>query len=134
MEIHTERKIFSYHLLRRFNDCIKELDKGQIKPKADWRAAASPKTERTNIFLLLLYSPWQKNKQIRLFVFWENLRPQICLWFYLTFSFLDGLPSKNLKDLTFLLRNNQALPLGRPEGHQQRLLSQQTRLGTTLQR
>ena len=72
--------------------------KGQIKPKADWRAIDSPK-KRTNefvgFFAMTVWKylkfrfqvssisglSWQK-KQIRLFIFWENL----CFRFYLTFK------------------------------------------------
>ena len=64
-----------------------EATKGQIKPKADWRAIDSPK-KRTNEFffhdspeiLEILISSFKyfrtvmaKNKQIHSFVFWENL-------------------------------------------------------------
>ena len=49
------------------------LCKGQIKPEADWGAVDSPK-KRTNSFVFLLWKEKQKNKQIRLFVFWENLQ------------------------------------------------------------
>ena len=48
--------------------------KGEIKPKADWRAVDFSK-KRTNNFVLfaLLFGFSQQTKQIRLFVFWENL-------------------------------------------------------------
>ena len=55
--------------------------KGQIKPKADWPAIDCPK-KRTNEFVLsgnkissfkYFWTDKQKNKQICLFVFWENL-------------------------------------------------------------
>ena len=46
------------------------LSKRQIKPKADWGAVDSHKN-RTNEIVLNFMA---KKKQIRLFVFWENLR------------------------------------------------------------
>ena len=44
--------------------------KGQIKPKADWRAADSPK-KRTNKFVFVAFLLFTAKKHK---VFWENLR------------------------------------------------------------
>ena len=43
--------------------------KGQIKPKADWRAVDSPKKQRTNLVFFA-----ERQKQICSFVFLENLQ------------------------------------------------------------
>ena len=48
------------------------MGKGQIKPKADWRAVDSPK-KRTNEFGFFAVKSKKTKKQIRSFVFWENL-------------------------------------------------------------
>ena len=58
--------------------------KGQIKPKANWRAVDSPK-KRTNEFVLFAFLLLTANKT-DLFVNWENLRRPNCFRFYLTFS------------------------------------------------
>ena len=52
------------------------MTKGQIKPKADWRAADSPK-KQTNEFVFvafLLFTAKKKKERNCSFVFWENLR------------------------------------------------------------
>ena len=51
------------------------LTKGQLKPKADLRAIDSPKelTDEFVLFAFLLFTA-NKSNQIRLFVFYENLR------------------------------------------------------------
>ena len=48
-----------------------QVTKGQIKPKADWRAVDSPK-KQTNKFVF--FAVKSKKAKIRSFVFWENLR------------------------------------------------------------
>ena len=45
------------------------LFKGQMKPKADWRAINSPQ-KQTNEFVL--FAPFFHSKQT-IFIFWENL-------------------------------------------------------------
>ena len=52
-----------------------EVTKGQIKPKADWRATDSPK-KRRNKFVFFHDSPeiLETIKKNRSFVFWENLK------------------------------------------------------------
>ena len=62
------------------------LGKGQIKPKADWRAVDSPK-KRTNEFVLFAFLLFTANKT-NLFVRFlgESTARQSCFWFYLTFS------------------------------------------------
>ena len=65
------------------------MTKGQIKPKADWRAADSPK-KQTNEFVFvafLLFTAKKKRKKeiVRLF-FGRIYGVQICFWFYLTFN------------------------------------------------
>ena len=54
------------------------VHKGQIKPKADWRAMDSPK-KRTNEFVEIssfkYFRTVKKKKQIGFFGFWENLWP-----------------------------------------------------------
>ena len=68
------------------------FSKGQIKPKADWRAIDSPKKWTNKFVLLAVNSKKQKSKK-KLFVrsvfflvfFWKNLRPTNLL--YLTFRF-----------------------------------------------
>ena len=53
--------------------------KAQIKPKADWRAVDSPK-KQMNEFVLFAVNSKKQTKQIRLFVFRENLRRINLLW------------------------------------------------------
>ena len=48
------------------------IAKGQIKPKADWRAVDSPK-KRMNEFELFAVKSKKANKTNHLFGFWENL-------------------------------------------------------------
>ena len=52
---------------------VLKVVKGQLIPKADWRAIDSPKNERMNLFCLL-FLLFTETNQIRAFVFWENLR------------------------------------------------------------
>ena len=59
--------------------------KGQVKPKADWRAVDSHK-KQTNLFCLLFCFS-QKTKQIHSFIFWgDSVARQSCFRFYLTFN------------------------------------------------
>ena len=58
-------------ILSRYNIPVFFIPKGQIKPKADWRAVDSPK-KRTNEFLLFAFLLFTAKET--LLVFWENLR------------------------------------------------------------
>ena len=59
-------------ILSRYNIPVFFIPKGQIKPKADWRAVDSPK-KRMNEFVLFAFCFSQKAKHIHFFVFCENL-------------------------------------------------------------
>jgi hypothetical protein len=58
------------------------LPKGQIKPKADWHAADSPK-KRTIKFVFVAFLLFT-GKETNFY------GAQICFWFYLTFNNLCG--------------------------------------------
>ena len=49
------------------------LSKGQIKPKADWRAVDSPK-KQTNKFVFVTLKSKKVKKTSSFVHFWENLR------------------------------------------------------------
>ena len=70
-----------------FNQWEDWIDKGQIKPKADWRAVDSPKkgVNEFILFAFLLFTTNKSNLFVRSFL-GESMARQSCFWFYLTFS------------------------------------------------
>ena len=87
--------------------------KGQIKPKVDWRAKDSPKKQRKNFFFAYLPFTAKKTKFVCLF-FGRIYGGQICLKFYLTFSFLNFLKSVTYKGVSYkpILRLVQSISGG----------------------
>ena len=66
----TQEPTWNFLVTLSFSQIFCLFTKGQIKPKADWRAVYPPK-KRTNEFLFVCL--WQ-TKQIHSFGFWEDLR------------------------------------------------------------
>ena len=68
---------------------VQTLSKGQIKPKADWRAVNSPKNQTNKLGFFAVKSKKAKKKKYKfvLSFFGKIYGAPICLQFYLTFSF-----------------------------------------------